>query len=177
MVRLRLQRFGRRNRPFYRLNAIEKRNRRNGRVLEQLGWYDPIAADPEKQLKLEGERITYWLSVGAQPSETVADMLAKNDLLPPKMLAKWEEDRKVARARTESIRLSNIAEKEAKEKAAKEAAEAKAKEAAEKAAAAAAEKAAAEKAEAEKKAAEEAAAAAEAPAETPTAETPAAEGE
>lgn len=150
MVRLRLQRFGRRNRPFYRLNAIEKRNRRNGKVLEQLGWYDPIATDPEKQLKLEGERISYWLSMGAQPSETVADMLAKNDLLPPKMLAKWEEDRKVARARTESIRLAKEAEKAAAEKAAKEAAEAKAKEEAEKAAAEAA-----EKAEAEKKAAEE----------------------
>ncbi|MFG0243244.1 MAG: 30S ribosomal protein S16 [Phycisphaerales bacterium JB054] len=153
MVRLRLQRFGRRNRPFYRLNAIEKRNRRNGKVLEQLGWYDPIAADPEKQLKLEGERITHWLSQGAQPSETVADLLAKNDLLPPNMKAKWEADRKKASDRTAAIRAAKEAEKAAAEKAAKEAAEAKAKEEAEKAAAAAAEKAAAE-----------AAAAAEAPA-------------
>ena len=44
MVRLRLQRFGRRNRPFYRLNAIEKRNRRNGKVLEQLGWCAGLTA-------------------------------------------------------------------------------------------------------------------------------------
>lgn len=158
MVRLRLQRFGRRNRPFYRLNAIEKRNRRNGKVLEQLGWYDPVAADPEKQLKLEGERITHWLSQGAQPSETVADLLAKNDLLPPNMKTKWEADRKKASDRTAAIRAAKEAEKAAAEKAAKEAAEAKAKEEAEKAAAAAAEKAAAEKAAAE------AAAAAEAPA-------------
>lgn len=139
MVRLRLQRLGRRNRPFYRLSAIEKRNRRNGKVLEQLGWYDPIAADPEKQLKLEGERITHWLSMGAQPTETVADLLAKNDLLPPKMKAQWEADRKAASDRTAAIKAAKEAEKAAAEAAAKAEAEAKAKEEAEKAAAAAAE--------------------------------------
>jgi len=125
MVRLRLARLGRRNRPFYRLHAIDKRTRRNGVVLEQLGWYDPIAKDPEKQLKLEGERITYWLSKGAQPSETVADLLAKNDLLPPKMLAKWEADRKTARERVEGIKAAKEAEKAAAEAAAKAEAEAK----------------------------------------------------
>ena len=148
MVRLRLARLGRRNRPFYRLHAIEKRNRRNGAVLEQLGWYDPVCSDPEKQLSLNGERITYWLSQGAQPSETVADLLAKNDLLPPKMKAKWEADRKVAAERTAAIKAAKEAEAKAAEEAAKAAAEAKAKEEAEKAAAAAA--------EAEAKAAEDA---------------------
>ena len=78
MVRIRMQRLGRRNRPFYRISAIEKRNRRNGVVIEQLGWYDPIAKDPEKQFKINGERVQYWLSVGAQPSDTVRRMLEKN---------------------------------------------------------------------------------------------------
>ncbi|HZW09409.1 MAG TPA: 30S ribosomal protein S16 [Phycisphaerales bacterium] len=110
MVRLRLQRLGRRNRPFYRLNAIEKRTRRNGAVIEQLGWYDPVASDPAKQLNLNGERIQYWLGMGAQPSETVADLLAKNDLLTPKLKTKWEADRKAARERVEA--------KKAKEEAA-----------------------------------------------------------
>jgi len=150
MVRLRLARLGRRNRPFYRLHAIEKRNRRNGAVLEQLGWYDPIAVDPEKQLSLNGERITYWLSQGAQPSETVADLLAKNDLLPPKMKAQWEADRKTASTRTAAIKAA----KEEAARAAEEAARAEAKA-----------KAEAEKAAAEAKAKAEAAAAAETPAE------------
>lgn len=109
MVRLRLQRFGRRNRPFYRLSAIEKRNRRNGVVLEQLGWYDPVSSDASKQVELNGERITFWLSQGAQPSETVADLLARNDLLPPKMKAKWEADRKIARERVEAKKAAEAA--------------------------------------------------------------------
>jgi small subunit ribosomal protein S16 len=155
MVRLRMQRLGRRNRPFYRINAIEKRNRRNGVVLERLGWYDPIAKDPEKQVKLEGERITHWLSQGAQPSETVATLLANHDLLPPKMRAKWEADRKTARERVEKIKTAADAEKAAAEAAAKAEADAKA----------AAEAKAAEAKAAEAKAAEEAAAAEAAPAE------------
>jgi small subunit ribosomal protein S16 len=110
MVRLRLQRLGRRNRPFYRLNAIEKRNRRNGKVLEQLGWYDPVASDPEKQLSLDGERIAHWLSVGALPSETVADLLAKNDLLPEKLKAQWEADRTTARNRVDARKAVTTAE-------------------------------------------------------------------
>lgn len=109
MVRLRLQRLGRRNRPFYRLNAIEKRTRRNGVVIEQLGWYDPIAGDPTKQLNLNGDRIRYWLSKGAQPSETVADLLARNDLLTPKLKAQWEADRKAARERVEAKQAAEAA--------------------------------------------------------------------
>lgn len=102
MVRIRMQRLGRRNRPFYRINAIEKRNRRNGVVLEQLGWYDPIAKDEDKQFKIDGERVKYWLSVGAQPSETVRDLLGHNGLLNDKQKAAWEADRKAARDRVEA---------------------------------------------------------------------------
>ena len=109
MVRLRLQRLGRRNRPFYRLSAIEKRNRRNGVVLEQLGWYDPIASDEAKQLELNAERIKFWLSQGAQPSETVADLLARNDLLTPKLKNQWEADRKAARERVEAKKAAEAA--------------------------------------------------------------------
>ena len=109
MVRLRLQRLGRRNRPFYRLSAIEKRTRRNGVVIEQLGWYDPVAADPSKQVSLNGERIQYWLSKGAQPSETVADLLARNDLLTPKLKTQWEADRKAARDRVEARKAATAA--------------------------------------------------------------------
>ncbi|MBL1216914.1 MAG: 30S ribosomal protein S16 [Planctomycetes bacterium] len=77
MVRLRLKRFGRRHAPFYRLNAIDSRAPRDGRVIEELGWYDPISKDEENQIKINAERVRYWLSVGAQPSETVAGLLKK----------------------------------------------------------------------------------------------------
>jgi small subunit ribosomal protein S16 len=68
---------GRRHKPFFRLNAIESRNPRDGRIIEKLGHYDPIEKKPEKQLVLNKERIEYWLSVGAVPSETAAQLIAK----------------------------------------------------------------------------------------------------
>lgn len=99
MVRIRMQRLGRTHRPFYRIAAAEKRVKRDGKVLENLGWYNPVEKDPEKQLKLEAERIKYWLSVGAQPSDTVMDILGKQDLLTPKLKDKWEAKREADRNR------------------------------------------------------------------------------
>ncbi|UYV13253.1 MAG: 30S ribosomal protein S16 [Phycisphaera sp.] len=97
MVRIRMQRLGRTHRPFYRIAAAEKRVKRDGKVLENLGWYNPIEKDPEKQLMLHEERIQYWLSVGAQPSDTMMDILGNRELLTPKLkdawLAKREADR------------------------------------------------------------------------------------
>ena len=81
MVVLRLKRMGRRHRPFYRINAMDKRAPRDGRVIEQLGWYDPVAKD-DKQLSINIERVDYWLSVGAQPSKTVASLLRRVDCDP-----------------------------------------------------------------------------------------------
>ena len=90
MVVLRLKRFGRRHRPFYRLCAMDKRAPRNGRVIEELGWYDPLGEE-EKQAGLKIDRIDHWLSLGAQPSRTVASLLRKSGCdpkpgkeLPPK---------------------------------------------------------------------------------------------
>ncbi|MEM7229709.1 MAG: 30S ribosomal protein S16 [Planctomycetota bacterium] len=76
MVVLRLKRFGRRHRPFYRLNAMDRRSPRDGRVIENLGWFDPLAPE-DRQVNLKLDRCDYWLSVGAQPSKTVANMLKK----------------------------------------------------------------------------------------------------
>ncbi|MBT6561892.1 MAG: 30S ribosomal protein S16, partial [Candidatus Scalindua sp.] len=75
MVRLRLKRMGRRNRAFFRLCAFDAREERDGRSIEQLGTYDPMEKDEEKKVVLKRERIEYWLSVGAQPTETVASIL------------------------------------------------------------------------------------------------------
>lgn len=56
---------------------MDQRNPRNGRVIEELGWYDPHQKDPARRLELDKERAAYWLSVGAQPSETVGSLLKK----------------------------------------------------------------------------------------------------
>ena len=77
MVRIRLKRTGRRHQPAYRLAAIDARASRDGRVLEELGVYDPANKNPDLQCKLKTERIAHWLSVGAQPSDTVRDLLKK----------------------------------------------------------------------------------------------------
>ncbi len=82
-VRLRLKRMGRCHRSFFRLNAIDSRSPRDGRAIEELGWYDPNTKDADKQISLNRERIEYWLSVGAQPSETVTDLLKKNGISKP----------------------------------------------------------------------------------------------
>jgi small subunit ribosomal protein S16 len=74
-VALRLKRLGRRNRPFYRICVMDQRTRRDGRAIEELGHYDPHVEVREDAFVLNEERTKYWLSVGAQPSSTVASLL------------------------------------------------------------------------------------------------------
>ena len=81
-VRLRLKRQGNRNRPFYRITAVDQRQKRDGSVIEELGWYNPLAPDENKQWDLNADRCAYWLSVGAQPSQTVASLLKKAGVEP-----------------------------------------------------------------------------------------------
>lgn len=76
-VKLRLKRMGRSNRPFYRINAIESRSPRDGRVIEELGHYDPIEKDKAKQFVAQLDRCTYWMDHGAIPSPTVSALLQK----------------------------------------------------------------------------------------------------
>lgn len=111
MVRIRMQRLGRTHRPFYRIAAAEKRVKRDGKVLENLGWYNPVEKDPEKQLMLHSDRIRYWLSVGAQPSDTVMDILGKQDLLTPKLKDAWLAKREADRNRVSCKVAVSTAEK------------------------------------------------------------------
>ena len=76
-VKLRMTRMGRRHRPFFRINAVESRTPRDGRVLEKLGHYDPIEKDPAKQIVLNRQRVEYWLEQGAIPSDTVSQILLR----------------------------------------------------------------------------------------------------
>ena len=75
VVVLRLKRFGRLNHPTYRVCAADTRSPRDGRVIETLGYYLPKEPRADHRVKLNGERISYWLSVGAQPSETVTSLI------------------------------------------------------------------------------------------------------
>uniref|UniRef100_A0A7S1U1H1 30S ribosomal protein S16 n=1 Tax=Phaeomonas parva TaxID=124430 RepID=A0A7S1U1H1_9STRA len=90
VVRLRLQRFGRKALPFYRIVAANARTPRDGKCLEYLGNYNPVPhkITGEKEVQLNADRIRYWLAVGAQPSDRVAWLLAKAGIMPsrPSML-------------------------------------------------------------------------------------------
>mmetsp|Transcript_11684 Transcript_11684/g.24136 ORF Transcript_11684/g.24136 Transcript_11684/m.24136 type:complete len:124 (-) Transcript_11684:121-492(-) len=92
MVRLRLQRYGRKNLPFYRLVAADAKSPRDGRCIEYLGTYNPNPnKHDEKLVTLNVERIKYWLVVGAQPTETVAKLLGNCSILPAKPMRHWKE--------------------------------------------------------------------------------------
>src|SRR5262245_21970026 len=83
-VRIRMKQMGRKHRHFFRIVAIDGRQPRDGRVIEELGTYDPHQKNKEERVSLTPSRIKYWLSVGAQPSENVAVFLKK-------YMAKWEQ--------------------------------------------------------------------------------------
>lgn len=76
MVTIRLARFGAKKRPFYRVVAADSRAKRDGRFIEVVGTYDPRTDPPT--VKLKADRIKYWVSVGAQPSETVKTLMASH---------------------------------------------------------------------------------------------------
>jgi small subunit ribosomal protein S16 len=158
-VALRLSRGGAKKRPYYRVVVSDSRSPRDGKYLEQVGTYNPLLAkDDENRVRLIEDRVRYWLSVGAQPTDRVARMLDKagiQERAATNNPQKGEPGQK-AKDRAEE-RATKVAEAE---EAAKAAAEAPAGEAAAEAPAveeAAAEAPAAEEAPAEAPAAEEAA--------------------
>jgi small subunit ribosomal protein S16 len=79
-VKLRFVRIGKKNRPAYRLCAIESRRARNGQYIENLGFYDPYIPDDKKKIRIEKARAEYWLSVGAKPSQTVLDFFRREKI-------------------------------------------------------------------------------------------------
>jgi small subunit ribosomal protein S16 len=74
-VHIRLQRFGAKKRPYYRIVAADSRAKRDGRFLEQLGAYDPMQ-DPSA-ISFKVDRLEYWLAVGAQPTKTTASLIRR----------------------------------------------------------------------------------------------------
>jgi len=78
MVSIRLSRSGAKKRPFYSIMVTDSRNARDGRFIERLGFFNPIAAGGEEKLRIDRERVDYWLSKGAQPSERVEALLKQH---------------------------------------------------------------------------------------------------
>jgi len=75
MVSIRLARGGAKKRPYYFVVVTDSRNRRDGRFIERLGFFNPMAKGQEVTLKLDTDRIDYWVSKGAQKSERVAQLV------------------------------------------------------------------------------------------------------
>lgn len=75
MVSIRLSRAGAKKRPFYHLVVTDSRNRRDGRYIERLGFFDPVGNDDQENLRIDLERIDYWITQGAQPSDRVSSLI------------------------------------------------------------------------------------------------------
>ena len=75
MVSIRLSRAGAKKRPFYHLVVTDSRNRRDGRYIERLGFFNPIATENEERLRIDLERVDFWIGRGAQPSDRVTSLL------------------------------------------------------------------------------------------------------
>jgi len=75
MVTIRLARGGAKNQPFFHIVVADSRKSRDGRYIERLGFYNPFARGNEETIRLDGERVDYWKSVGAQTSERVARLI------------------------------------------------------------------------------------------------------
>lgn len=90
MVTIRLTRTGAKKRPFYHLNVAESSARRDGRFIERIGYFNPIATGKAQRLSVDLERFEYWVSVGAQPSERVAALVkqARKGDTGPKVIEK-----------------------------------------------------------------------------------------
>ena len=92
MVVIRLSRAGAKKRPFYHICVSDRRNKRDGRFIERIGFYNPIAKDTEEKIRFDTERYEHWVSVGAKPSDTVM-MLLKRSKMSDEDIQKIEENK------------------------------------------------------------------------------------
>ncbi|MCK5521658.1 MAG: 30S ribosomal protein S16 [Thiomargarita sp.] len=83
MVSIRLSRSGAKKRPFYHIVVADSRERRDGRYIERLGFFYPIATGKEESLRLDLTRTNYWLKVGAKPTERVTQLIKQHSKTPP----------------------------------------------------------------------------------------------
>ncbi len=118
-VKIRMTRLGRRHRPFFRINAIDSRAPRDGRILEKLGHYDPILKDVDKQIVLDLERVKFWLDKGAVPSDSVSEILLRLGVKTKHLEEKKQRRAKARQLARKQGKPFTKAEKLAAEEAAK----------------------------------------------------------
>lgn len=111
MVVIRLARAGAKNNAFYHVVVTDRRNPRDGRFIERLGYFDPMARGKATRLELNQERIHYWISQGAQPSERVSHLIKE-------FAKRAKQPTEPAPTRGEVRRLQSLASKQAVKKAA-----------------------------------------------------------
>ncbi len=78
-VKIRLKKFGAKARPYYRIVIMDARSARDSKTIEEVGLYHPIETE-DKQIRIDEERVKYWLSKGAQPTDTVRSLLNKKNI-------------------------------------------------------------------------------------------------
>lgn len=113
MIKLRLQRKGRKKRPFYHIVVADSRSPRDGRVIERLGRYDNVSE--KQELTYDEERIIHWLKIGAQPSDTVRSLLKKEGILYKMHLERWGKSEEEIQAAIDEWRTAKDAKVDDKE--------------------------------------------------------------
>lgn len=111
-VKLRLRRMGAKQRPFYRIVVADSRSPRDGRFIEVVGTYNPIAE--KDQITLDEEKIMTWLNKGAQPTDTVKSILTKNGLIAKFKASKVKKVAKKVTAKPVKKTVETVEEKEVK---------------------------------------------------------------
>lgn len=123
MVIIRLARGGAKKNPFYSVVVADSRNRRDGRFIERVGFYNPLAKEGQEGLRLDDARISHWQSHGARLSDCVARLVKTHAKGPEAMLAAKQKEsakaaeKKAAAAAAEAAKLKEAAEAKAKEEA------------------------------------------------------------
>ncbi len=110
MVKIRLKRQGKKFTPSYRIIATQARSKRDGRAIEDLGFYSPMS----KEIKVKKDRIEYWLGVGAKPTSTVANILIKESIIKPSKNKKSTYSKKPKRKSQERAEAKKEKAKETK---------------------------------------------------------------
>ena len=125
MVKIRLKRTGRKNRDFFRISVMDIHEARDGKIIEHLGWYDPLVADDGKKISLDKDRAAYWLSVGAQATEGALPILRREGVKIPvkkKVERTWKSKKRgKSKRRIKRLVRKHVAKDAAKNAAKKQA--------------------------------------------------------
>ena len=117
MVTIRLSRAGAKKRPFYHIVVTDSRNKRDGKYLEKLGFYNPIAVGGEEKIKIDSERLSYWVSHGAQIAKRVKRVVKESKETPEETdkRIKLKEERRIKKLENNRANKEAAAEVEKKE--------------------------------------------------------------